>query len=190
MCVCVWHEVYKTLELRVNNFPRADRQSNRKRGRLRLGTLATNCNVLIRVRDGYCIIMAIKWNKPCSSRRWLFTLRSRSQPIVVCIPMLFKYGCPRHSGRTRKMNRLQATTVLLVASVTAVAADVATTAGLGQASPPPSDWFRGCGAADWPQCVAQNVARTFRLLEQSDRLQIADGVRLVKTTTTTDRSAK
>ncbi|XP_060868178.1 uncharacterized protein LOC132943275 [Metopolophium dirhodum] len=88
------------------------------------------------------------------------------------------------------MNRLQATTVLLVASVTAVAADVATTAGLGQASPPPSDWFRGCGAADWPQCVAQNVARTFRLLEQSDRLQIADGVRLVKTTATTDRSAK
>jgi len=92
------------------------------------------------------------------------------------------------------MNRLQATTVLLVASVTAVAAmvaDVATTAGLGQTSPPPtSDWFRGCGAADWPQCVAQNVARTFRLLEQSDRLQIADGVRLVKTTTTTDRSAK
>jgi len=81
--------------------------------------------------------------------------------------------------------------MLLVASVAAVAAEVATTAGqLGQTSPPPSDWFSGCGAADWPQCVAQNVARTFRLLEQSDRLEIADGVRLVKTTTTTDRSAK
>ncbi|CAI6348032.1 unnamed protein product [Macrosiphum euphorbiae] len=85
------------------------------------------------------------------------------------------------------MNRLQATTVLLVASVAAVAADVDTTAaGLGQTSPPPSDWFRGCGATDWSECVA----RTFRLLEQSDRLQIADGVRLVKTTTTTDRSTK
>lgn len=135
--------------------------------------------------------MAIKWNKSCSSRRWLFTLRWRSQPIVVCIPIRFKYGRPRLSGPTRKMNRLQATTVLLVASVAAVAADVdTTTAGLGQTSPPPSDWFRGCGAADWPECVAQNVARTFRLLEQSDRLQIADGVRLVKTTTTTDRSTK
>jgi len=90
------------------------------------------------------------------------------------------------------MNRLQATTFLLVATVAAVAADVATSAGLqhGQMPPPRSDWFHGCGAAEWPQCVAQNVARTFRLLEQSDRLQIADGVRLVKTTTTTDRSAK
>uniref|UniRef100_A0A2S2NXK9 Uncharacterized protein n=1 Tax=Schizaphis graminum TaxID=13262 RepID=A0A2S2NXK9_SCHGA len=38
--------------------------------------------------------------------------------------------------------------------------------------------------------MAENVARTFRMLEQTDRLQIADGVRLVKTTTTTDRSAK
>lgn len=90
------------------------------------------------------------------------------------------------------MNQLQATTMLLVASVAAVAADVATTAGrqIGQTSPPPSDWFSGCDAADWPQCVAQNVARTFRLLEQSDRFQIADGVRLVKTTKLTDRPAK
>ncbi|XP_022175976.1 uncharacterized protein LOC111037619 [Myzus persicae] len=89
------------------------------------------------------------------------------------------------------MNRLQATTMVLVASVAAVATDVATSTGrqLGQMPPPSSDWFRGCGAAEWPQCVAQNVARTFKLLEQSDKLQIADGVRLVKTTTTTDRSA-
>jgi len=113
-----------------------------------------------------------------------------------CAYLLFKYGCLGHSDRTRKMSRLQATTMLLVASVAAVAADVATTAGrqIGQTPPPSSDWFGGCGAADWPQCVArnvaQNVARTFRLLEQSDRLQIADGVRLVKTTVLTDRSAK
>jgi len=110
------------------------------------------------------------------------------------VRILFKYCCLGHSDRTRKMNRLQATTMLIVASVATVAADVATTTGrqLGQmsSSPQPSDWLRGCGAADWPQCVAQNVARTFKLLEQSDRLQIADGIHLVKTTSTIDRSAK
>lgn len=61
----------------------------------------------------------------------------------------------------------------------------------------PTDWFRatvdGCGTAGWPQCVANKVARTLRLLEDADDLQITDGVRLVKTdkeTTTTDRSAR
>jgi hypothetical protein len=59
-----------------------------------------------------------------------------------------------------------------------------------------TDWYRatadGCGTDGWPQCVARKVARTMRMLEDADHLQIADGVRLVKTgkTTTTDRSAR
>ncbi|XP_026814131.1 uncharacterized protein LOC113554460 [Rhopalosiphum maidis] len=89
------------------------------------------------------------------------------------------------------MNSLQATTILLVASVAAMAAEVATATGqLDQMSIQRSNWLHDCGAVKWSHCMAENIARTFRMLEQSNRLQIADGVRLVKTTTTTDRSSK
>ncbi|KAE9526862.1 hypothetical protein AGLY_013510 [Aphis glycines] len=90
------------------------------------------------------------------------------------------------------MNQLQATTMLLVVSVVTLAAKVVTATGqLEQMSTQQSDWFQGCDATEWPKCMAQNIARTIRMLEQSDTLQIANGVRLVKTTPTTiDRSTK
>lgn len=152
---------------------------------VRLGLVATNYKVVC----ADTTIMESKLNKLRSSRRWLFALKSRSSSIIMCI--LFKYGRLRHSDRTRKMNPLQATTILLVASVAAMAAEVATATGqLDQMSTQRSNWLHDCGAVKWSQCMSENIARTFRMLEQSDRLQIADGVRLVKTTTTTDRSTK
>jgi len=84
------------------------------------------------------------------------------------------------------MNQLQATTMLQVVSVVIVAAKVVTATGqLEQISTQRSDWFQGCDTTEWPKCMAQSITRTLRMLEQSDTLQIANGVRLVKTPPTT-----
>lgn len=73
--------------------------------------------------------------------------------------------------------------MLTLAVVAVTTATTATTARSGRANA--TEWFRaaadGCRTVGWPKCVSQNVARTFRLLEDSDDFPIAGGVRLVRT---------
>ncbi|VVC40173.1 Protein of unknown function DUF1676 [Cinara cedri] len=80
------------------------------------------------------------------------------------------------------MDGLRGTTVL---SLMAVAAMTTTTTTASAGRPYAAEWFQAtvnsCRSAGWPNCVAQNVDRTFKLLEDADDLRIAGGVRLVRT---------
>lgn len=88
------------------------------------------------------------------------------------------------------MNRLRATTttVLTTAMIAAMIGGrgCETTTAATATAASAGDWLRaaaldGCRATvGWPQCVAQKVTRTLRLLEQSDDLRIAEGVHLIK----------
>lgn len=110
---------------------------------------------------------------PDHYREWMTAGRTR----------IYKDGRPGHGERTRNMNGSRAATVPL-SLVVIVAAVAAASTG-----PPPHGRslaaVDGCHAAAWwPRCVAGKIARTLRLLEQACSaadLQIAEGVRLVKT---------
>jgi len=92
------------------------------------------------------------------------------------------------------MDGLRAT-AFSVAIVAVSCYSPAVTTEIGPSGPrPPTDWYRAtvdsCWTVGWPRCVARNVARTVRLLEDSEGVQIAEGVRLVRNTAVAGSNTK